>query len=163
MLAFKPVVKPYYDALTEGKILGAKCNDCGMVSWPPYPFCQNPECTSDNVEWVQMSGEAVANTIQQIATPFAIPNIKHFRPYLKINGTTSEGSEFDGILQGYGAKDYEDLKSLMPLKIKAQIIDFDENVKTVVWKVADTRYVKSTPDEKADQVDNDIWEVFKKE
>ena len=32
----EPIVKNYYLALEEGKILGRKCTDCGHIEFPPY-------------------------------------------------------------------------------------------------------------------------------
>ena len=30
------IVKTYYDALEEGKVLGRKCLSCGHIEFPPY-------------------------------------------------------------------------------------------------------------------------------
>ncbi|MBQ1512098.1 MAG: hypothetical protein IIZ52_01220, partial [Erysipelotrichaceae bacterium] len=33
------LVKRYYEALEEGKVLGRKCPVCGNVEWPPVYAC----------------------------------------------------------------------------------------------------------------------------
>ena len=49
-----PEVKIFWDATSEGRLLLAKCVECGQVIWYPRPFC--PKCASTNVEWVQATG-----------------------------------------------------------------------------------------------------------
>lgn len=46
--------QPYWDAAAEGKLLIAKCEDCGKVHHYPRPFC--PSCWSENVTSVESSG-----------------------------------------------------------------------------------------------------------
>lgn len=62
MYQLRPILKPYYESLEEDKILGMKCADCGDVSWPPLPVCQ--ECGSTHVDWIEMGHEAVIEEIR---------------------------------------------------------------------------------------------------
>jgi len=48
-------VNDFIDHLEEGKIMGTRCNDCGLVFFPPRADCY--KCLSSNVEWFEVSGE----------------------------------------------------------------------------------------------------------
>ena len=41
------IVKTYYDALEEGKVLGRKCLSCGHIEFPPYLCCN--ECAGNYI------------------------------------------------------------------------------------------------------------------
>lgn len=47
------IVKTYYDALAEGKVLGRKCLECGHIEYPPYLACN--ECGNLDTEWVDLT------------------------------------------------------------------------------------------------------------
>lgn len=47
------IVKTYYDALAEGKILGRKCPVCGHIEYPPYLACN--ECGNLDTEWIDLT------------------------------------------------------------------------------------------------------------
>jgi uncharacterized OB-fold protein len=47
--------KKFYDSLAKGKIYGIRCRKCKKYTFPPLLTCR--ECSSDDVEWVQMSGK----------------------------------------------------------------------------------------------------------
>jgi len=47
--------KPFWDATAEGRLVLPKCNRCGFVIWYPRLFC--PECASQDVSWIDASGE----------------------------------------------------------------------------------------------------------
>ncbi len=47
------IVKTYYDALEEGKVLGRKCPSCGHIEFPPYLACN--ECGNLDTEWVDLT------------------------------------------------------------------------------------------------------------
>ena len=47
------IVKTYYDALAEGKLLGRKCTACGHIEYPPYLACN--ECGNLDTEWVDLT------------------------------------------------------------------------------------------------------------
>ena len=55
------IVKTYYDALEEGKVLGRKCTACGHIEFPPYLACN--ECGNLDTEWVDLT-DARAHILQ---------------------------------------------------------------------------------------------------
>ncbi len=52
--------EPFWAALRDGKLLIKRCGACGRHHSYPRPFC--PHCWSDEVEWVEASGEATLYT-----------------------------------------------------------------------------------------------------
>ena len=62
------IVKTYYDALEEGKVLGRKCTACGHIEFPPYLACN--ECGNLDTEWVDLTNTRA--TIQQVLPPLNV-------------------------------------------------------------------------------------------
>ena len=50
----RPYVKEFYQNLRDGKIVGAKCDACGSVSYPPIGTCS--ECGSDELSLIALAG-----------------------------------------------------------------------------------------------------------
>jgi uncharacterized OB-fold protein len=49
-------VKPFFDALKDGRLTAAKCVKCGAKYFPPQVDC--PSCKGSEVEFVPLSGTA---------------------------------------------------------------------------------------------------------
>lgn len=58
----QPILKTYYNALEDDRILGARCNECGAIAFPPLPTCQ--ECGSVDFEWVELPHELILKEIR---------------------------------------------------------------------------------------------------
>lgn len=50
----EPELSTYWDATREDKLMLARCGECGLVPWPPRPFC--PDHPRTSVEWFNASG-----------------------------------------------------------------------------------------------------------
>jgi uncharacterized OB-fold protein len=50
-----PETEPYWSATADGRLLLNECNDCGLVFYYPRALC--PDCFSEDVDWVEASGE----------------------------------------------------------------------------------------------------------
>ena len=50
-----PVNQPFWDGAKAGKLMMQKCQHCGTWVFCPRPVCG--ECSSDKLEWVQLSGK----------------------------------------------------------------------------------------------------------
>ncbi len=48
-------VNDFIDRLEEGKVMGTRCKDCGMVFFPPRIDCY--KCFSSSMEWFETSGK----------------------------------------------------------------------------------------------------------
>ena len=52
--------RPFWDALRNRMLLLPKCNACGLVWYPPSPFC--PDCWSKDFTWKRLSGKGQVNS-----------------------------------------------------------------------------------------------------
>ena len=44
----------FIDYLEKGKVMGTRCQDCGLVFFPPRSDCY--QCLAGNMEWFEVSG-----------------------------------------------------------------------------------------------------------
>jgi uncharacterized OB-fold protein len=69
----KPWSKKFWEAARQHKLIMQKCNDCGKLIFYPRKVC--PECWSDNVGWIDVSGKAkvlmMTTTIAGVEQAFA--------------------------------------------------------------------------------------------
>jgi uncharacterized OB-fold protein len=49
------ITQPFFDAGKAGKLTCQRCSECKKFRMPPTPFC--PNCQSEAVEWVGLSGK----------------------------------------------------------------------------------------------------------
>jgi uncharacterized OB-fold protein len=49
-----PVNQPFWDGAKAGKLMMQRCKDCQSWVFCPRPICL--ECSSDKLEWVELSG-----------------------------------------------------------------------------------------------------------
>ena len=66
-MEYKLKYKQYAEALRDDKLLGLKCNKCGAYTTPPKIVCI--ECTSSDVEIVELSGKGTIRTFTVIRVP----------------------------------------------------------------------------------------------
>jgi len=52
--------RPHWDGLSEGRLVIKRCDACGEFHHYPRPFC--PRCWSEEVRWVDASGDATLYT-----------------------------------------------------------------------------------------------------
>jgi len=67
-IKMEKIVKTYYDALEEGKVLGRKCLSCGHIEFPPYLCCN--ECGGLDTEWIDLTH--VRAKVNQILPPLIV-------------------------------------------------------------------------------------------
>jgi len=75
-MEYKLKYKQYAEALKGNKLLGLKCNKCGAYTVPPKIVCI--ECTSRDVDVVELSGKGTIRTFTVIRVPaegFEAPSI----------------------------------------------------------------------------------------
>ena len=134
-VTLEKIVRKYYEALEEGKILGRKCKCCGHIEWPPFYACN--ECGCDEMEWVEMSGKGEMSMINLPRIMNSKIEYKDLMPYCH-SIVTMDGSEQDAAVLGVSKKNAEELWSLMPIPVRAKIIDRGEpgmTYKTVVFEL----------------------------
>jgi uncharacterized OB-fold protein len=47
-------VNDFIDYLDQGKVMGSRCKDCGLVFFPPRADCY--QCLASNMEWFEVAG-----------------------------------------------------------------------------------------------------------
>lgn len=57
-------VNDFIDRLDQGKVMGTKCVDCGMVFFPPRADCYR--CLASNMEWFEIEGEGKLITYSKL-------------------------------------------------------------------------------------------------
>jgi len=83
-----PGTQPYWDALKERKLLLKSCKDCHKPHFYPRELC--PHCYSDNLEWVEASGDGEIysfTTVHRAAGPAFADEV----PYVVALVALSEG------------------------------------------------------------------------
>ena len=129
------VVRKYYEALEEGKILGKKCKRCGHIEWTPFYACN--ACGCNDMEWVEMSGKGEITSIILPAVLNAKPENNDLMPYA-FTTVTMDGAEQNAIVQGVTKENANDLWAAMPVPVRAKIIDRgapEKTFKTVVFEL----------------------------
>ena len=54
----------FIDYLEEGKVMGTRCQDCGMAFFPPRADCH--QCLTSNMEWFEVTGQGKLVTYSQL-------------------------------------------------------------------------------------------------
>ena len=122
-IKLEKVVKTYYDALEEGKVLGRKCPVCGNVEWPPVYACN--ACGNYVTEWVQLSGRG---KVLELYVPTAMtskPAYKDLEPYAYAWVELDEGPERNVMLRGITKENAEYVRSHLPYPCKLDIVQRD--------------------------------------
>ena len=126
------LVKRYYEALEEGKVLGRKCPKCGAVEWPPVYACNT--CGATETEWVEMSGKG---EIQMLVMPSVMsfkPAFKDLEPYAYAAVKTAEGPERNVMVRGVTKNNEAYIRAHMPYPVHMDIVQRD-GYKTAVFAI----------------------------
>ena len=59
---------PYWEASARHELALPRCDDCGLVFFPPRPFC--PGCWSGELSWQPMSGGGKVWTFTEVHVAF---------------------------------------------------------------------------------------------
>lgn len=144
MYKLRPILKTYYDALEEGKILGMKCEECGDVVWPPLPTCQ--KCGSYHMDWIEMEQAPIVEEIRyedsSVGGDYTFRKANQYfvdkAPYCICVGRWPNGTEqFHAALYGITEENLEYWKSKLPFVAKVHLIQLDGDFKSVGLEVPD--------------------------
>lgn len=142
MYKLRPILKTYYDALEDNKVLGMKCEECGDVVWPPLPTCQ--ECGSYHLDWMDMGKEAIIEEIRfedinaAVDYTFVKANAGFVdkSPYCICVGHFPEGThQFHAALYGVDRGNIAELTAKLPFTAEVKLIQMDGGFKSVGFKV----------------------------
>lgn len=135
----EPIVKNYYLALEEGKILGRKCTDCGHIEFPPYLCCN--ECGCLDTEWVELNDmRGYITQVLPTVGAFGDPDFrKQHGDYWAIGIRIDGMDHFCSSLIHIDPERYDEFDKRIDQEqvwVKPVIIQ-DEDVKVVVWELED--------------------------
>ena len=126
------VVKKWYDALEEDKMLGLKCNRCGAYEFPPVYCCNS--CSSTDMEWAEISGNAKLLDFVLPSQLLAKPEFQPLMPYCLGSVELEEGSRFSALVLGVSKDNKKEMDDKLPIPIKAEILQRD-GFKSVVFRI----------------------------
>ena len=142
MFELRPILKTYYDAIEDGKVLGMKCDGCGDVAWPPLPTCQ--ACGSYHVEWIEMGDEAIIDEIRfedsSVGGDYTFRKANDYfvdkEPYCISIGHFAGGThQFHAALYGVDETRLDELTAQLPLTAKVELIQLDGGFKSVGFRI----------------------------
>lgn len=127
------IVKKFYEALDEGKILGRKCTKCGHVEFPPYLACN--ECGNLDTEWIDLTNTR-AHVVQMLRPLAIFPEVE-FREanggYIPVAVQIDNADPVDTSLVHVPIERWDALHDdLEHLTVKPWIVQ-GEDTKLVVW------------------------------
>jgi len=93
-----PVLKTrkFWEKLNEGKVYATKCKKCGKLYYPPQSDCAH--CLSSDVEWVELSKDAILETYTHV--PQRPAGFDEYEPYIIAIARTRDGVRVMGWLEG---------------------------------------------------------------
>jgi uncharacterized OB-fold protein len=116
------IIKRYYDALGEGKLLAKKCDRCGAVSFPPTTACN--ACGGFEQSWTELSGKGTLLYVSHGMAPPPNPRFNDMAPYAYGHIRLEEGVFVQAIITGM-AIDPETLKGFFeagPVEVAPDIL-----------------------------------------
>lgn len=133
----KPILKKFYDALEDGKLLGMKCTECGNVEFYPVPTCNKCGCL--DMEWVELSGDAI---VKELVLVNPSPNL-YGRDIYNGHGEfgngvvqLKEGPEYYGMVVGITKENINDYIEKLPFAVKFEKFKIAD-VDSVAWRPVD--------------------------
>jgi hypothetical protein len=79
-----PVVRRYAEALMEGKLIGHRCPQCGLVYAPPRGYCPIDVIETSDADEVQLADRGVV-TNYTIVTPVQYYGQEKTEPFAKVS------------------------------------------------------------------------------
>lgn len=133
---YERIVKTFYDALEEGKVLGRKCTACGHIEFPPYLACNT--CGNLDTEWVDLTNaKAFVNHIVTPPAAFSNPMFtKLVGTYCLAAVQVENCDEVNTCLIGCDPSRIDELRPKLPLPVKPCIVQ-REGYKMVYWQLAE--------------------------
>lgn len=127
------IVKPFYDALEEGKILARRCTKCGHVEFPPYLACN--KCGNLDTEWVPFEGKGMVTHLLAVGAHGSNPDFDKLVGDRVAGVVEIENSDpVNSSILGIKPEDVEELIPQLPLPVKPKIAQL-EDFKIVCWEL----------------------------
>jgi uncharacterized OB-fold protein len=125
-----PDTEPFWDAAREHRLLIRRCNACGRPYFYPRPFC--PACWSEDVSWLEASGNATLYTWSVVYVN-DLPPFSDRVPYVAAIVDLEEGPR---LMTNVVDCAVEDLAAGMALRVTYREISEDPPVTIPVFRPA---------------------------
>jgi uncharacterized OB-fold protein len=129
--AFSDIV--YNQFLTEEKLMGSKCEQCGALYVPPRPICV--KCHGTDMQWAQMKGRGKLAAFTCIGIGPAFMTAEGYNrknPYCVGVVELEEGARVDARIENVDALNPETIKVGMPMVVTFLHRGEDADKKTYV-------------------------------
>ena len=134
MLKVEKIVKTFYDALEEGKILARRCTKCGHIEYPPYLACN--ACGNLDTEWVELPETVMCNQVLPVSAMFTDPDFKaNVGDYAIAVIQPENGFEVGSVLLHVSPEEVEEVRAKLPAKVKPVIVQ-EDGFKNVHWELS---------------------------
>lgn len=90
------MVKTYYDALHEDRILAVRCGSCQGLTFPPTGMCEH--CGSTELELLELSGRGRLEYVSHNIAPAPNPRFAELAPYTYGHVLLDEGVYVQGLV-----------------------------------------------------------------
>lgn len=126
------VVRKYYKAMDEGKVLGRKCPACGNVEWPPVYACN--ACGCMDTEWIEMSKKGVIKILLMPTVMSSRPAYNDLEPYAYCAVQAKEGPERNVMVLNVNKENADYIRAHLPYPVHMEIVERD-GFKTAVFAI----------------------------
>lgn len=109
----------YEQFLSEEKLMGSRCKQCGAFYVPPRPICV--KCYASEMEWVQTKGKGklAAFTCIAVGPPFMMEEgYNRTRPYVSGVVELEEDARVVARIEGVDGSKPETIKIGTPLRVE---------------------------------------------
>lgn len=95
------IVKRYYDALGEGRLIGMQCT-CGAITCPPTTACE--KCGSPEVQEIELSGRGTLMFASHGTAPPPNPRFEDLAPFTYGHIILEEGVPVQAMITNVAAE-----------------------------------------------------------
>jgi uncharacterized protein len=123
----------YYQFLDEKRLMGSRCQSCGLLHAPPRRLC--PACYAEDMEWVEMSGEGTLlafTTIHIAPTAMIEAGYDRKNPYCTGIVQLAEGPAVSAQILGVDPARPQEIEIGMPLRVAFVERDEGERARTML-------------------------------
>ena len=122
---------PYWQAAHEGRLDIPLCGDCGKHHFYPRAIC--PYCHSNEIEWIEGSGEGRIATFAVQHRSFGpwAEEIPYVTAYVDLN----EGDRMLTVLRGVDGKQPEAIR--VGARVRVEFEEANEHMHIPFWRVVE--------------------------
>ena len=126
-----PHSMPFWEGAKEGRLMLPRCTNCNRVHWYPRLLC--PFCHSNEIEWIEGSGEGRVHTfaVQHRAFGGWAEETPFVTAYIDLN----EGDRMFTVLRGVDANKPD--MAWVGAKVRVEFEKASDDVSIAFWRLAE--------------------------